>query len=104
MLESSDSVAAGRALFKVKLGQPRNRQLMRFMEDPEMRRLLEKAELSFHQDAQKKDLFELKEELYFIIDEKGHDSDLMEMGREFLAPGDPESFTLRRHRYRPRSN
>ncbi|MBJ7284419.1 MAG: preprotein translocase subunit SecA, partial [Akkermansiaceae bacterium] len=94
LLESSDSVAAGRALFKVKLGQPRNRQLMRFMEDPEMRRLLEKAELSFHQDAQKKDLFELKEELYFIIDEKGHDSDLMEMGREFLAPGDPESFTL----------
>ena len=81
-------------LFKLKLGQPRNRQLMRFMEEPEMRRLLEKAELSFHQDAQKKELFALKEELYFVIDEKGHDSDLMEMGREFLSPGDPESFTL----------
>jgi len=67
---------------------------MRFMEDPDMRRLLEKAELSFHQDAQKKELFELKEELYFVIDEKGHDSDLMEMGREFLSPGDAEAFTL----------
>ncbi len=94
LLDDGDAVNAGRALFKVKLGQPRNRQLMRFMEDPEMRRLLEKAELSFHQDAQKKELFELKEELYFIIDEKGHDSDLMEIGREFLDPGDPESFTL----------
>jgi preprotein translocase subunit SecA len=94
LLENGDPVSAGRNLFKVKLGQPRNRQLMRFMEDPEMRKLLEKAELSFHQDAQKKELFELKEELYFIIDEKGHDSDLMEMGRDFLAPGDPESFTL----------
>jgi preprotein translocase subunit SecA len=94
LLENNDAVAAGRNLFKVKLGQPRNRQLMRFMEDPEMRKLLEKSELSFHQDAQKKDLFELKEELYFVIDEKGHDSDLMEMGREFLSPGDPESFTL----------
>ena len=94
LLEAGDTVVAGRNLFKVKLGQPRNRQLMRFMEEPEMRRLLEKAELSFHQDAQKKELFELKEELYFIIDEKGHDSDLMEMGREFLSPGDPESFTL----------
>ncbi len=94
LLEASDTVGAGRSLFKLKLGQPRNRQLMRFMEDPEMRKLLEKAELSFHQDAQKKELFELKEELYFVIDEKGHDSDLMEMGREYLSPGDPESFTL----------
>jgi preprotein translocase subunit SecA len=94
LLESGDKDSAGRALFKLKLGQPRNRQLMRFMEEPDMRRLLEKAELSFHQDAQKKELFEMKEELYFVIDEKGHDSDLMEMGREYLSPGDPESFTL----------
>lgn len=94
LLDDGDSVEAGRALFKVKLGQPRNRQLMRFMQEPEMRRLLEKTELSFHQDAQKKELFALKEELYFVIDEKGHDSDLMEIGRDFLSPGDPESFTL----------
>jgi preprotein translocase subunit SecA len=94
LLDAGDKDGAGRLLFKLKLGQPRNRQLMRFMEEPEMRRLLEKAELSFHQDAQKKELFELKEELYFVIDEKGHDSDLMEMGREFLSPGEPESFTL----------
>ncbi len=94
LLDAGDSISAGRNLFKLKLGQPRNRQLMRFMEEPEMRKLLEKAELSFHQDAQKKELFALKEELYFVIDEKGHDSDLMEMGREFLSPGDPESFTL----------
>ncbi len=94
LLDAGDKDGAGRALYKLKLGQPRNRQLMRFMEEPEMRRLLEKAELSFHQDAQKKELFSLKEELYFVIDEKGHDSDLMEMGREFLSPGDPEAFTL----------
>ena len=94
LLDAGDRDGAGRLLYKLKLGQPRNRQLMRFMEDPDMRKLLEKAELSFHQDAQKKELFVLKEELYFIIDEKGHDSDLMEMGREFLSPGEPESFTL----------
>jgi preprotein translocase subunit SecA len=92
--DAGDKDIAGRFLFKLKLGQPRNRQLMRYMEEPDMRRLLEKAELSFHQDAQKKDLFELKEELYFVIDEKSHDSDLMEMGREYLSPGDPEAFVL----------
>ena len=92
--EEGDMPAAGRALFKVKLGQPRNRQLMRMMQEPDIRRLLEKTELSFYQDAQKKELFELKEELFFTIDEKSHDSDLMEKGRHFLSPDDPDSFTL----------
>ena len=94
LLDAGDKEGAGRALYKLKLGQPRNRQLMRFMEEPEMRRLLEKAELSFHQDAQKKELFDLKEELYFVIDEKSNDSDLMEIGRNFLSPGDSDAFTL----------
>ncbi len=94
LLEAGNLEDAGRALFKLKLGQPRNRQLMRFMEDPQARKLLEKAELALHQDAQKKDLFALKEELYFVIDEKGHDSDLMEIGREFLSPSEPEAFVL----------
>ncbi|WP_193211612.1 preprotein translocase subunit SecA [Luteolibacter marinus] len=92
--EEGNMEEAGRALFKVKLGQPRNRQLMRMMEEPEIRRLLEKTELSFYQDAQKKELFALKEELYFTLDEKSHDSDLMEKGREFLSPGDPDAFVL----------
>ena len=92
--EAGDMEAAGRALFKVKLGQPRNRQLMRMMEEPEIRRLLEKTELSFYQDAQKKELFALKEELFFTLDEKSHDSDLMEKGRDFLSPDDPDSFVL----------
>ena len=93
-LEEGDEDTAGRALFKVKLGQPRNRQFMRFMEDPDTRRLIEKTELSFYQDTQKKELFKIKEELYFTIDEKGHDADLMEMGREFLSPDDPEAFVI----------
>ncbi len=93
-IEEGDDEVAGRALFKLKLGQPRNRQFMRCMEDPDTRRLIEKTELSFYQDAQKKELFAIKEELYFTIDEKGHDADLMEMGREFLSPEDPEAFVI----------
>ncbi len=93
-IEEGDEDTAGRALFKVKLGQPRNRQFMRFMEDPDTRRLMEKTELSFYQDAQKKELFAIKEELYFTIDEKGHDADLMDLGREHLSPEDPEAFVI----------
>ncbi|GHC47870.1 protein translocase subunit SecA [Roseibacillus persicicus] len=93
-LDDNEPDEAGRTLFKLKLAQPRNRQFMRFMEDPDIRRIVEKAELAMYQDTQKKDLFAAKEELYYTIDEKGHDTDLMEMGREFLSPGDPESFVL----------
>lgn len=85
---------AGRCLFKIKLGQPRNKQLMKHMQDPESRRLIDKTELSLYQDAQKKELYKIKEELYFTIDEKAHDADLMEMGRKLLAPDDDDAFVL----------
>ncbi len=93
-LEAGDEEHAGRCLFKIKLGQPRNRQLMKHMQEPDSRRLIDKTELSFYQDAQKKELYAIKEELYFTIDEKAHDADLMEMGRKILAPSDDDAFTL----------
>lgn len=85
---------AGRALFKVKLGQPRNRAFLRAMQEPEMRRIVEKYELFLYQDTRKKELYKLKEELYFCVEEKTHDADLMEMGRELISPGKPEDFVL----------
>lgn len=88
-LDEGNTVAAGTALYKLKLGQPRNRQLIRFMEDPVLRRLLQKTEGKYHKENLK-----LKEELYFTIDEKKHDADLTEKGRVLLAPGDPDFFTI----------
>jgi len=89
-----DAAAAGRCLYKVKLGMPRNRAYMRSQEDVEMRRMVEKYELFLLQDPRKLELFKLKEELYFCLDEKLHDADLMEMGRELISPGKPEDFVL----------
>ena len=93
-LDKNDTEIAGRLLFKVKLGQPRNKGLLRMMEDPENRKALDKSELSFYQDSRKDDLVALKEELYFTIDEKHQDADLSEMGRSFLNPDDPNAFVL----------
>ncbi len=84
----------GLLMFKVKLGQPRNKPLLRMMEDPEKRRAVDKAELSFYQDSRKEELFALKEELFYTIDEKSNESDLSEQGREFLNPDEPDSFVL----------
>src|SRR6266581_3444655 len=84
----------GLLMFRVKLGQPRNKQLLRMMEDPEKRRAIDKAELSFFQDTRKEELFALKEELFFTIDEKSNEADLSEQGRSFLNPDDPNAFVL----------
>ena len=84
----------GRFMFKVKLGQPRNKQLLRMMEDPEKRKAIDKAELTFYQDTRKEELFALKEELFYTMDEKSHEADLSEQGRAFLNPDDPDSFVL----------
>src|SRR5438094_813632 len=84
----------GLQMFKVKLGQPRNKQLLRMMEDPEKRRAIDKAELSFYQETRKEELFALKEELFFTIDEKSQEADLSEQGRSFMNPDDPNAFVL----------
>src|ERR1700686_1796504 len=47
LLEKGQAEEAGRFLFKVKLGQPRNKGLLRLMEEPENRKAIDKSELSF---------------------------------------------------------
>ena len=94
LLDKGDTEGAGRLLFKVKLGQPRNKGLLRTMEEPENRKAIDKSELSFYQDSKKEELVALKEELYFSIDERHQDSDLSELGRSFLNPDDPNAFVL----------
>jgi preprotein translocase subunit SecA len=94
LLEKGDHEEGGRLLFKVKLGQPRNKGLLRMMEDPENRKAMDKSELSFYQDSRKEELVALKEELYFTIDERHQDADLSELGRTFLNPDDANAFVL----------
>jgi preprotein translocase subunit SecA len=84
----------GIILFRVKMGDPRSEGLMRLLEEPENRRLMEEAELMLHADQSKKELFAEKEQLFYAIDEKTQDADLTEKGRNFLSPGDPDAFVL----------
>jgi preprotein translocase subunit SecA len=87
------SAQAGRILWKVKQGMPTNKQLAHLMEDPEMRKLIDKTELELHADTKKEELHSLKEELFFAIDEKGNEADLTAKGRDYLSK-DPEAFVL----------
>jgi preprotein translocase subunit SecA len=84
----------GLLLFRVKQGQPRMPEFLRLLEVAENIRLMNKAELSLHADQSKRELYAEKEQLFFAIDEKGHDSDLTEKGRGFLSPNDSDAFML----------
>ncbi len=84
----------GLLLFRVKTGTPKSDGLMKLLENPENLGLMNKAELEMHADQKKVQLYAEKEELLFAIDEKGHEADLTEKGRNFLSPNDPDAFML----------
>ena len=84
----------GLLLFRVKTGQPTSTELMKMLEDPANLRMMNKAELELHGDQSKKELYAEKEELLFAIDEKSHEADLTEKGRNFMSPKDPDAFML----------
>src|SRR5579872_5392272 len=84
----------GLLLYRVKLGQPTSPELMTLLEDPNNLRMMNKSELELHGDQSKKELYAQKEELLFAIDEKSHEADLTEKGRNFLSPKDPDAFML----------
>lgn len=84
----------GRLLFRVKMGQPRSEGLMKFLEEPENLKLMNQAELRLHVDQKKTELYAEKEQLLFAMDEKSHEADLTEKGRNFMSPKDPDAFVL----------
>jgi preprotein translocase subunit SecA len=92
--EAGDLPGAGRLLYRVKLGSPRNKLLLKFQEDPAMRRAIDDAELEMYQDTRRTELYKTKEEMYFSIDERNSEADLSEMGRTFLNPNDPNFFSV----------
>ena len=84
----------GKKLFQVQIGTPRNKPLSKMIENPQIRRLMDKIDGEFHSDLRKKDLPVIKEEMLYIIEEKQHSVDLTEKGRDTISPGKPEEYML----------
>ena len=99
MLEKADRTnderdLAIRKLVQVKMGSPKNKLLLRLMENPEWRKLLDKVETELNSDLNKDELYHLKENLLYVIDERQHQADLTEIGRKHLRPDNPDAFML----------
>ncbi|MGA1204282.1 MAG: preprotein translocase subunit SecA [Opitutales bacterium] len=81
-------------MLQVKLGMPKNKILMRLLEEGRIRKEFDAYELEMGADYNKKQMYALKEELYFTLDEKSRSSDLTEKGRNMLHPDNPDAFVL----------
>jgi len=91
---SDEKRTAALKMLQVKMGHPKNKQLLRLQETPEWRKLLDKVETEMQSDFNKEELYRFKEELLFVIDERQHQADLTEPGRIKINPDNPDAFTL----------
>jgi len=83
---------AGVHLLQVKRAAPKHKRFMRLLsEKPELAKLITKVELEFLRD---KRMHEVDEDLYYSVEEKQHNVDLLEKGRDHLSPQDPGAFML----------
>jgi preprotein translocase subunit SecA len=89
-----DRALASQKMLQVKMGHPKNKQLLRLMENGQWRKLLDKVETEMNSDLNKDELYKIKEELYFVIDERQHQADLTQIGRTRLRPDNPDAFML----------
>jgi preprotein translocase subunit SecA len=81
-------------MLQVKMGMPKNKILLRLLEVGSIRKEFDAYELEMGADYNKKQLYALKEELFFNLDEKQRSSDLTDKGRNLLHPDNPDAFML----------
>ena len=93
-LENGEQVDAQLLMYQVHHGMPKHKQFMHMLEDPALRRLHEQIENSMLTDMRKEQARDIRQQLYFTIDERGHDASLTEKGCAELNPSDPDTFVL----------
>jgi preprotein translocase subunit SecA len=85
---------AGEQLVRVHHGMPKNKRLLKLFADGEMLKLMQQTEMDFMRD-QSRNMHLVDDPLYFVVEEKNHNIDLTDKGRDFLAGGgDKDLFIL----------
>lgn len=87
----ADEYSIGIELLKASRGAPKNRRLLKMLQEEGIKRLINRVESDYMRD---KRLGELDEELFFGVDERAHTIDLTEKGRDLLSPDEQALFIL----------
>ena len=97
-LWATDQYASAVKAFQVQLGMPKHKRLLKYLQEQGAKKLVQRVELDYIADrklpAKQQKLKDLEEELYFVLDEKGHSVHLSDQGVEQLSPNDPTLFIV----------
>jgi preprotein translocase subunit SecA len=96
--EGGQRYDAAHQAYQVKLGMPKHKRLLKFLNEQGAKKLVQKVELDHIADrklpAREQKFRDIEESLYFVLDEKGHSVHLTDRGVEALAPRDPALFIV----------
>ncbi|HEY5218576.1 MAG TPA: preprotein translocase subunit SecA, partial [Gemmatimonadaceae bacterium] len=97
-LQNGDTGAAGMKLYKAQLGSPKNKRLLKVLQETGNKTLVQRMELDYIADrrspASRQQYRDLEEDLLFVLDEKGHSVHLTDRGVDFMSPNDHMAFIL----------
>jgi len=93
--KKEDREKFGLYLLRSYRGLPKHKRLSKLLQEPEYQKLMKETEINFLRDQQNK-LAPVDEELYYTIDEKNHQIDITEKGRQLLCTSqeDPNTFVI----------
>src|SRR5213595_960944 len=85
-------------LYQAQLGMPKNKKLLKLLNEQGVKALVQRVELDRLADrelpAREQKMRYLEDELYFVLDERGHSVHLTEKGVETMSPQDPDLFVV----------
>jgi len=86
---------AGVLLLRAYHGLPKHKKLSKLLQEPEYQKLKHETEMFFMKDKGSR-MHEIDDELFYVVEEKNHQIDMSEKGRELITAGgeDPEMFVL----------
>jgi preprotein translocase subunit SecA len=97
-LERGDTQEAALKLYKAHLGHPKNKRLLKVLQEQGNKQLVQKMELEHIADrklpAAKQQFRDSENDLLFVLDERGHSVHLTDVGVDYMSPNDRDSFVL----------
>src|SRR5881296_3468874 len=87
-----------RLLYKAQLGMPKNKKLMKLLQETGVKSLVQRVELDRLADrklpARDQKMRDVEDDLYFVMDERGRSVHLTDKGVETMSPQDPTLFVV----------
>ena len=98
LLQEGNEEGARIALYKARLGSPKNKRLLKALQEQGVKQLVQRMELDYLADRKlgiaKQQYGDLENDLFYVLDEKGHTVHLTDRGIESMSPSDHEQFVL----------